>query len=143
MEKKNLTVCLVDIAGFMKKMASKEEEEVINELQGFYEKVGDIIVNNNGRIVKYIGDAILFTFKDVKEAKAAADLIRKEKISECEIRLSMATGNVFEGEFGHSKLRLNDVFGRTVNLAATLLGKAEKSYSYLIMDDETRKLLGE
>ena len=63
MEKKNLTVCLVDIAGFMKKMASKEEEELINELQGFYEKVGDIIVNNNGRIVKYIGDAILFTFE--------------------------------------------------------------------------------
>ncbi len=143
MEKKNLTVCLVDIAGFMKKMASKEEEEVINELQGFYEKVGDLIVSNNGRIIKYIGDAILFTFQDVKEAKSAADLIRKVKISECEIRLSMATGDVFEGEFGHPKLRLKDIFGRTVNLAATLLGKAEKSYSYLIMDDETRKLLGD
>ena len=143
MEKKNLTVCLVDIAGFMKKMASKEEEEIINELQDFYEKVGDLIINNNGRIVKYIGDAILFTFQDVKNAKIAADLIREVKISECEIRLSMATGNVFEGEFGHPKLRLNDVFGRTVNLAATLLGKAEKSYSYLIMDDETRKLLGD
>ena len=31
MEKKQLTVCLVDIAGFMKKMADKSEEEMIME----------------------------------------------------------------------------------------------------------------
>ena len=54
----------------------------------------------------------------------------------------MATGPIYEGDFGHKNLRMHDIFGRTVNLAATLMGKAEKSYSYVIMDDETRKALG-
>ncbi|MDD3626845.1 MAG: adenylate/guanylate cyclase domain-containing protein [bacterium] len=142
MEKKQLTVCLVDIAGFMKKMASKSEEDLINELQGYYEKVGDIIYEHNGKIIKYIGDAILFTFNLADDARIAAEYIRKIKICDCEIRVSIATGKVYEGEFGHKNLRVRDIFGRTVNLAATMMGKAEKSYSYIIMDDETRKALG-
>ncbi|HDS09668.1 MAG TPA: hypothetical protein ENN73_05510, partial [Firmicutes bacterium] len=71
-----------------------------------------------------------------------AEYIRKIKICGCEIRISIATGPVYEGEFGHKSLVLHDIFGRTVNLAATLMGKSEKSYSFIIMDDATRKALG-
>lgn len=141
MERKVITVGICDIIGFMKDMEENPVEEMVEDLQKFYEQVGEIVYSNNGDLIKYIGDAILFSFTSPQEAKIAGDEIRKLKFRGNGIRVSIATGPVVAGEVGHSKKRYFDVFGRTVNKAATLLGKAEKDNLFFVMCDETKRIL--
>lgn len=145
MEKLKKSVGFVDISDFSFLAQSFSEDEMINHIQKFYEEIGDIIVKNNGKIVKYYGDEILFIFDTPLNAYLSAKEMSKyykDNLSSNEDRLniSIATGEVYIGEFGHNSLRLFDVFGSIVNTACKLQKAKEKSDGIAYCNETAKEL---
>jgi class 3 adenylate cyclase len=100
-------------------------------MQQMYETLGGEIVRAHGTIVKYIGDAILAVFADKAEVSAVrcglamrplfAALVARWKLAESTVlEVGIASGLVVRGTFGHESLRMEDVFGEAVNVAAVI-----------------------
>ena len=148
MEKIVRTVCVCDIVNFLSLFLKLSEESIPEFLDRFYNEMGELIVSSNGMIVKYIGDAILFTFDN---AQSAVDCAKKmierytRKISKGSDRLSVSvvTGHVFSAEIGHPSLRVRDLFGRTVNHAFTLNKQAAARADGLYICEETARIIGD
>jgi adenylate cyclase len=128
---KNLVVVFMDIHNYSIVINRLGKNKHSPFLQEIYEKLGDIIVEYDGEIIKYMGDAILCVFpadseNDVIQCalhlrKAYSDIIRKRDISqETELEIGITSGPVEVGIFGHKSLRQKDIFGDEVNRAATI-----------------------
>ena len=85
----------------------------------FGQRSADVIAGSGGRLVKTVGDEVLF----VADSAAAAALIGLELAETMaedpmlpDVRVGIATGTVLT--------RMGDVFGRTVNLASRLTALA-------------------
>jgi adenylate cyclase len=100
-------------------------------LQEMYEKLGDIIVEHGGRIVKYLGDALLCVFPAETENQAVdcalklrlafAEMVQSRGLSvETELEIGIGSGQVATGTFGHRSLLQWDVSGEVVNQAAAI-----------------------
>ncbi len=100
-------------------------------LQEMYEKLGDIIVERDGTIVKYLGDALLCAFPADTENKAVdcalklrpafAQIVSHRGLSiETELEIGIGSGQIATGIFGHRSLLQWDVFGEEVDRAATI-----------------------
>jgi adenylate cyclase len=103
----------------------------------FYRHVEQHVLDNKGRVVKFISDAALALFPstgDVDHAGHALQLLRAlaaatpawldENLQmgqpNMEYSVGVATGNVLFGELGTERQRAFDVLGRPVNLAIKL-----------------------
>lgn len=100
-------------------------------LQEMYEKLGDIIVEHGGTIVKYLGDALLCAFPADTENKAVdcalrlrqafTQIVSHRRLSvETELEIGIASGQVATGTFGHRSLLQWDVLGEEVIRAETI-----------------------
>jgi adenylate cyclase len=116
------------IVGFVDLVASAElaEDLSLSELGavlGAFEQIAlDTVTQASGRLVKLIGDEVLFTAPDSAAAcRIALDLAAACDAHELlpEARVGLASGSVM--------LREGDVFGPVVNLAARLVKAAEPS----------------
>ena len=143
MNMQKLTVCFSDITNFSRIMESFNEEKSVALLQEVFTDIGDIIEKNGGEIRKYIGDAMLFTFADPKNAVAAVkEIAQVRKILdefEVETHVTAATGEVLVAEIGHKTNRIEDIFGNTVNIAARLLKTASANESNYALCPDTQK----
>lgn len=128
---KNQVVVFMDIHNYSIVINRLGKNQHSRFLQEIYEKLGDIIVEYNGEIIKYLGDAILCVFpadseNDVIQCalnlrKAYSDIIRMRDISQdTELEIGITSGTVEVGIFGHKSLRQKDIFGDEVNRAATI-----------------------
>jgi adenylate cyclase len=101
-------------------------------VQRYYETAGRAVVAHGGKLLKYMGDAILAVFPEGHEQDAvrAALAMRKDfpavvpRLSppvQTELEVSVGSGPVHTGEFGHESLRMEDVFGETVNETAVIM----------------------
>lgn len=103
----------------------------------FYRHVEQHVLDNEGRVVKFISDAVLALFPsigDVDHAGRALRMLRglgpatpawlDENLQmgqpNMEYSVGVATGNVLYGELGTERQRAFDVLGRPVNLAIKL-----------------------
>jgi len=100
-------------------------------LQEMYEKLGDAIVEHDGTIIKYMGDALLCVFPADTENKAVdcalklrqafAQIVSRRGLSvETELEIGIGSGKVAAGTFGHRSLLQWDVFGEEVIRAETI-----------------------
>lgn len=135
MEKVQMTVGFVDMAKFM--VTFKEADAMVEGLQTFYQAVGDRIFAHGGRIIKYIGDCILFTFPEPGPAVAALQEITALTIKGCHINGSLATGEVYHGPCGHPDFQLDDVLGPVVNTAALLMKQARNAPDHMALCETT------
>lgn len=143
MEKKRLSVCFADQENYLKVIEKIGEEDAINLIQDAFKTAGDIIFQNGGKIVKYLGDAILFYFEDTKTAVKSAELIAKcfnKKIDGIDIgfAVSVATGDVYLTKIGHPKCSFDDIMGTTVNKAALLIKQTRESDDRIALCPETK-----
>ena len=132
------------------------EKDMSVFLQEVYEKLGDIIVEYNGEIIKYMGDAILCIFPADSEneviecslelRKAFSNIVREKNIScDTELEIGIGSGEVEIGMFGHKSLMQKDIFGKEVN-RVTIIGHhrgiaiTEKVYDKIKMNYKTSKL---
>lgn len=108
-----LTVGFVDLVGFTEDTATMAAAHLLAFMRDFQRRTYDIVTAQGGRVVKYLGDAIMFSAHDpVAAADIALDLVRAFGTEGERPRGGLAHGTVVA--------RHGDLYGPVVNLAARL-----------------------
>jgi class 3 adenylate cyclase/TolB-like protein/Tfp pilus assembly protein PilF len=122
--RRKVAIMFTDIVGYSK-MVENNESLAVKLLTEHDEIIEPIIISNNGRIIKHIGDAIFAEFPNVSEAVKSAVSFQKQlrnrnQLSRSEdrivIRVGIHTGEVIEKD--------EDLFGNAVNLGSRIEGTA-------------------
>lgn len=128
-------VGFADIVSFTSHTAKMRSSELSDYVSEFETAARDVITAAGGRVVKTIGDAVLYIADDVYTgAKVALGLSlagRDEQENLPQVRVSLVWGRVLS--------RFGDVFGSSVNLAARLSDEAEPGS--VMLDPATAALL--
>lgn len=129
-----LTVGFADIVGFAALSNEVGEQRIGDLVELFEARCSDVVAAHRGRVVKSIGDSVLFVNDDPGAALDTAEQIievvgRDSRMPD--VRVGLATGSVV--------MRLGDVFGPCVNLAARLTAVARRNR--VIVDSATADLL--
>lgn len=102
-----MAVGFADLVSFTRRARELDERALADLVEGFESRAADVVAANGARMVKTLGDEVLFTAPTPEQAAAIA----LELIGE-EMRIGLAYGPVLP--------MMGDVFGTTVNLAARL-----------------------
>ncbi|MBZ5740889.1 adenylate/guanylate cyclase domain-containing protein [Nocardioides mangrovi] len=129
-----LTVGFADIVSFTALSNTLAEDRIGDLVELFESRCADVVATQRGRVIKSIGDSVLFVSDDPVGAYAIAEGIinvvgRDPRMPD--VRLGLASGSVV--------MRLGDVFGPPVNLAARLTAVARRNR--IIIDAATAQLL--
>ncbi|WP_336207694.1 adenylate/guanylate cyclase domain-containing protein [Nonomuraea sp. LPB2021202275-12-8] len=109
----SLAVGFADLVSFTRRSRELDERELAALVEGFEARASDVVAVHGARLVKTLGDEVLFTAPTPARAAAIAlDLVEAE-----ELRIGLAYGPVLPV--------MGDVFGPTVNLAARLTAIAK------------------
>ncbi len=139
------TVLFSDIAGFSKISEKITPQELSTQLNEYFTIMGDVIMQRNGMINKYIGDAIMAIWGAplrndrhcVLACQAALEM--KNQVEEMDsgfrARYGLNTGTMVAGNLGHHERMEYTVIGDAVNLASRLEG-ANKVFGTAIMISE-------
>lgn len=115
-----LAVCFVDIVGYTSRSKALDQAELVGWLEQFEDAATGVVVDHGGRIIKTIGDEVLFVADRAADAAEAALRLTARGSDEADpfpaVRAGIAYGDVVS--------RLGDVFGPTVNVAARLTSLA-------------------
>ncbi|QIK74834.1 adenylate/guanylate cyclase domain-containing protein [Nocardioides piscis] len=115
-----MAVCFVDIVGYTTQSKSLEEAELVEWIERFEQAATTAVIDRGGRVIKTIGDEILFTTDEASTAaEIALALTARGRDSDDlfpDVRAGIAYGAVVN--------RLGDVFGATVNIASRLTSVA-------------------
>lgn len=112
-------VGFADLVGYTALTRNVDEDELARVVGGFESVAFDVIAEHGGRVVKTVGDEVMFT---VEEPAVGAEIaLRLMEAVEAEenlpgLRVGLACGTVLA--------RLGDVYGEPVNLAARLTSVA-------------------
>ena len=129
-----LTVGFADIVQFTALSNELSEQRIGDLVELFEARCADVVAVQGGRVIKSIGDSVLFVHADPIAAYEIAEGIitvigRDSRMPD--VRVGLASGLVV--------LRLGDVFGPPVNMAARLTGVARRNR--VIVDAATAELL--
>ncbi|WP_043620831.1 adenylate/guanylate cyclase domain-containing protein [Nonomuraea candida] len=123
-----MAVGFADLVSFTRRSRELDEKELAELVEGFESRASDVVATYGARLVKTLGDEVLFTAAEPEQAAAVAlDLVAAE-----ELRIGMAYGPVVP--------MMGDVFGTTVNLAARLTAIARPGT--ILVDEELAGGLG-
>jgi adenylate cyclase len=114
-----MAVGFADLRNFTSLTRTWTEAELRGVLEEFESTANDIVGDHNGRVVKTIGDEVLFVADQPADAASIAlDLLDQidAKPDLPPVRIGLAAGPVV--------LRFGDVYGSTVNIASRLTGLA-------------------
>jgi adenylate cyclase len=123
---------LVSFTSFVRRMS---ERQLARLVQRFELLASDVITEHGGRVIKTVGDEVLFVHTEAAAASAIAlDLV--DAMAEDEllppVRVGLAHGRVVS--------RLGDVFGMTVNKASRITAVTPSGHVYV--DDDMAQVLG-
>jgi len=111
-----MAVCFVDIVGYTSRSRSLTEAELVGWVEEFEDACTGLVVDHGGRVIKTLGDAVLFVCDDpVGAAEIALTVTERGEDPDDAfpaVRAGLAYGDVVA--------RLGDVFGPTVNIASRL-----------------------
>jgi len=132
----NYCVGVVDVVNSTQNIARLSKEQASTFYSVFLNTVGYVIQNNSGKVVKNMGDAILFYFPKHSTTTVnynipldcgtkilqATDMInkiyKKRNISEIHYRISLDYGPLMIAKYVTSSCR--DIFGPTVNICSKI-----------------------
>lgn len=118
----DLTVGFADLVSFTALSNEISESRLGDVVEIFESRCADVVAGRRGRVIKTLGDSVLFVSEDPVQALDIAfdivGLIGNDKRMP-DVRLGLATGSVI--------LRMGDVFGPPVNLAARLTALARRN----------------
>ncbi|MGA8258237.1 MAG: adenylate/guanylate cyclase domain-containing protein [Nocardioides sp.] len=129
-----LTVGFADIVSFTALSNEMSRERIGDMVELFESRCSDVVARQNGRVIKSIGDSILFVNDDPIRAYDTAEGIitvigRDSRMPD--VRVGLASGAVI--------MRLGDVFGPPVNMASRLTNVARRNR--IVIDAATAELL--
>lgn len=128
------TIGFADLVSFTALTNELGEEEIGDLVEGFESRCADVVTEHHGRVIKTLGDSVLFLCTTPEQGvETALDIVdrigRDPRLPD--VHLGMATGPVV--------LRMGDVYGPVVNLASRLTSVARRNR--LIIDHTTADLL--
>jgi adenylate cyclase len=109
------TVGFADIAGFTRLTRVMADEDVAQMVQAFESGAADIVAGRGGRLVKTLGDEVMFVCESADDAVGVAAEMHGLTAPGAEalsLRIGLATGHLIS--------RMGDFYGGTVNLASRL-----------------------
>jgi len=130
-----LAVAFVDIVGFTSRSKAMTEAELVQWIEYFEAECSGIVVDHGGRVIKNIGDEVLFVAEDVVSAAETA-LEMTERGEDADDEFPSVRGGL---AYGDVVARLGDVFGPTVNVAARLTSVARPGS--VLVDDGAHEAL--
>lgn len=110
-----LAVGFADLVSFTRYSRDLDESALAELVEGFESRASDVVAARGGRLVKALGDEVLFTARDPATAAGIAiDLADAARANADgpDVRVGLAYGPILP--------TMGDVFGPTVNLAARL-----------------------
>lgn len=112
-------VGFLDIVSFTSRTAQMSPYELAAFVQDYEARARDVVTSAGGRVVKTVGDAVLFVADDIRRGAAVATGLAEAFGPRTRVpaRVSLV--------FGRILARFGDVFGSPVNLAARLNEVAE------------------
>jgi adenylate cyclase len=131
-----MTVGFADIVGFTELSNGLTHSRIGDLVEIFESRCADVVAAQRGRVIKALGDAVMFVNDDPIRAYDTAEGIiavvgRDQRMPD--VRVGLASGDVV--------MRLGDVFGPPVNLAARMTAVARRNR--VIVDQATADLLPE
>lgn len=124
----------VDIVSFTQRAQTMGRKELAAMLDDFESTARDVVTSRGARVVKTIGDAVMYIANDLDTAADVVTALVDEIQSGPEmmrVRASLVQGRVVS--------RSGDVFGPTVNLASRLVDTAEPGG--IRMDEATARAI--
>ena len=133
------TVSFIDICGFTRLSEHSNPDEVVNILNDYFDIMVKEIIDHNGSVDKFIGDAVMAVFKGkfhlenaIKSALAVRSSINDLPVSESlgsykpAVSIGLASGEMISGNIGAASLKRLDytVIGDVVNTASRLQDNA-------------------
>lgn len=152
-EERFMTVLFSDIADFTSISETMTPPELVHLINEYLTEMTDVILDHDGIIDKYVGDAIMAEFgapvyyeeHALNACLAALHMqsklvelskkLEKEKKPILKSRIGINTGNMVVGNMGSNKVFNYTVMGDEVNLASRLEG-ANKIFGTFIMISE-------
>lgn len=128
------TIGFADLVSFTALSNQLDDDQIGDLVEVFEARCHDVVTGSRGRIIKSIGDSVLFVCDTPEDAiDIALDLVAviggDHRLPD--IKVGLATGPLVQ--------RMGDVYGPAVNLAARLTGVARRNR--VIIDQETAELL--
>lgn len=141
------TALVMDIAGFTAFSSRHAPEQVIGVLDAFLADATDLVSENGGIVISYLGDGFLVTFNAPisipHPARAAIEtarqLLQTAAAHDFSIRVGIASGNLVTGTIGSSQRQSFTVYGDAVNLAARLENQCKRLGVPVLVDQETQR----
>lgn len=135
-ERVHRCVGFADMVDFTERVRRMSELELSQLVQRFEELASDVVAAHGGRVVKTMGDAVVFSSEEPSQAAATAldlvDVLSPEQGTP-QLRIGVGCGPVTS--------RLGDIFGTTVNRASRITPLA-KPGTVVIDDPLARALAG-
>lgn len=131
-----MTVGFADLSRFTSLSNGLDDNSLGALVENFETRCADIITAHGGRVIKTLGDAVLFVSEEPREGtRTALDLVKQIALRTelPNICVGLATGSVIS--------RLGDVYGPPVNLAARLSHVARSNR--VLVDSATAEALGD
>ncbi len=133
----HLAVGFVDIVGFTSRSKELTDMELVMWIEHFEAECSAAVNDHGGRVIKNIGDEVLFVADDAAQAAEVALLLTSRGSDDDDgfpaVRAGLAYGEVVA--------RLGDVLGPTVNIASRLTSIARPGT--VLVDDGAHEALGE
>jgi adenylate cyclase len=159
--RKPVTIFFSDIRGFSSLSENMGEEELVFQLNEYFEKMVGCVNHHRGTLHKYIGDAIMAAWGDVLSEKIENDAAsgvrsalemreamvglnktwREQKRPELKIGMGLNHGMAVVGNIGATQRREFTLIGDAVNLASRLEGITKKFKTDLIISESVHDLV--
>ena len=158
-EERVMTVIFTDVAGFTSISEKLSPTELVDLLNFYLSAMTDIVLDYNGIIDKYEGDAIMAEFgaplpdenhalnacltaidMQVKLAEMREQLLR-EGGPELRARVGINSGTMVIGNMGSAKIFDYTVMGDNVNLSSRLEGANKQYGTYIMCSEATRQMV--
>ena len=156
-EARDVSCLFCDIRNFTSRAEARDPEMLFAELNRYFAEVVDAVLENEGTIDKFIGDAVMVVFgapleqsRHAQQAVECALSIRQRidafnlvESADLPIAVGMGinSGRVIAGCIGTDKRMEYTVLGDTVNIAARLESRA--SPGQILISNATRQSLSE
>jgi adenylate cyclase len=114
-----IAVGFADLVGFTALSQQLDDEDLAAVVDRFESTAYDVVSANGGRVVKMIGDEVMFAVDDIPRAVEVALLLSEtyhDDESLSDVRVGLAAGPVLDRE--------GDLYGPTVNLASRIVAIA-------------------
>ena len=156
------TILFSDIWNYTAMAESRPLEESIGQLNEVYKKLGRVIIEHQGLLMTYLGDAMMAVFGSEEDAASTdpqvhAELAvrtglgmlealrqlnedwRRRGIPELELGIGIATGEVMMGDVGVTGHREFAAMGDTTNVASRIEKMTRENGIHLLINEETAR----